>query len=543
MKRTYLLTAVLLVACNGHPVEPLDTVVTATQRQVLRLPEKTKLDFLFVVDSSSSMCQEQDNLSRNFSAFAALFDDLGEAADYRIAVTSMDMTQDGPRGRFQASPAKAEPQPTCNYDIPNTADCPADLPSILRSGREGNITDSADLEQKFRCMATLGTRGSGIEMGLESMRSALSCTGPNAALFGDCCTADGEYDPTCAPMVEPDFLRPDAMLVVVFISDENDCSDPNANPARSRRAICKYGPGDRDLDGIPDGYRDTTLCADDPARCFQNECGDLSAADCQAERCRVDLTNNSQCEWQRDILTPVEDYYRFLAGLKPQPERSIVVATIVGERAYTADGAHMLTWQQGIIEPSCDPQSAEFDPTKQGTEVCCPQGKCVGTVQPSCASNNGEAYAGRRYLQLAERFGVNGVGCPEGMEGDSGECLSICTGEFARPLGVVKDRIQGIVASHCLDKRPACMTDGRACETDAERADPTNRRIMVRQRCTRDPSQGGVCDVVEDRRLGSDEFRLILDAQECASAALVKLAVIPQGGSEVHIDYQVDVGE
>ena len=261
MKRIYLLASVLLAACNGHPVEPSEMVVTATQRQVLRLPEKTKLDFLFVVDSSSSMCQEQANLSRNFSAFAALFDDLGEAADYRIAVTSMDMTQDGPRSRFEASSAPAQPQPTCNDDVPNTADCPADLPSILRSGRDGNITDSADLERKFRCMATLGTRGSGIEMGLESMRSALSCSGPNAARFGDCCTAEGEYDPTCAPTVEPDFLRPDAMLVVVFISDENDCSDPSANLARSRRAICKYGPVDRDLDGIPDGYSDPALCA------------------------------------------------------------------------------------------------------------------------------------------------------------------------------------------------------------------------------------------------------------------------------------------
>ena len=544
MKRTCgSLLLVALAGCNGHPIEPLDTVVTATQRQVLRLPDKTKLDFLFVVDSSSSMCQEQDNLGRNFSAFAALFDDLGEAADYRIAVTSMDMANAGQRGRLQASPAKAEPQPTCNFDIPNTADCPADLPLILRSGRAGNIADSADLERKFRCMATLGTRGNGFEMGLESMRSALSCRGPNAALFGECCAADGEYDPTCAPAIEPDFLRPDAMLVVVFISDEDDCSDPDANPGRSRRAICKYGPADGDGDGIPDGYRDPALCAGDPAGCFRSECGDLGATACQARRCQVDKTANSHCEWQRDILTPVDDYYRFLAGLKPHPQRSIVVATIVGERAYTTDGAHVLTWQLGAVEAGCDPQGEGFDPATARTQACCPEGRCTGEVQPSCKSANGEAYAGRRYLQLAERFGVNGVGCPEGMEGEDGACLSICTAEFSRPLGVVKERIRGIVASYCLDKRPACQVEGRACETDAERRDPANRPVAVRRRCLRDESQGGVCETIEDRRLGSDEYRLILNAQECGSAALVKLAQIPQGGSEVHIDYAVEVGD
>lgn len=533
MHRICLAAAIALTACNGHPIEPLEGVVTATHRQIVTLPAKTKLDFLFVVDSSSSMCQEQDNLGRNFSAFAALFDDLGDAADYRIAVTSMDMQDADHRGRFLASPADPSPQPTCNFEVPNTADCPADLPPILRSGRDGNIADAAALERKFRCLATLGTTGNGFEMGLESMRQALDCRGPNAARFGECCTPEGEYDPTCTPSVEPDFLRPDAMLVVVFITDENDCSDPNANPGRSQQAICKYGPGDGDGDGVPDGYRDPRLCGADPATCFRQECGDLDAAACQQARCVVDKRANTNCEWQRDILTPVGDYQRFLTGLKPHPERSIVVATIVGERAYTTDTAEVITWQPGAVAEGCDPETAD-DATRLSA-TCCPGGRCTGPVELSCTSANGEAFAGRRYLDLAERFGINGVGCPEGMEGDDGECLSICTGDFARPLGVVKERVRGVVASYCLDKRPACV-DG-ACTADSPRA------IAVRQRCLRDAAQGGVCETVEDRVLGADEFTLVLDAAECASGAMVALTRIPQGGSEIVIDYRTTVSD
>ena len=44
--------------CNDHPVLPLDQVLNASNRVENRLPAKTKLDFLFVIDNSSSMGEE-----------------------------------------------------------------------------------------------------------------------------------------------------------------------------------------------------------------------------------------------------------------------------------------------------------------------------------------------------------------------------------------------------------------------------------------------------------------------------------------------------
>ncbi|MFI5293357.1 MAG: hypothetical protein ACHQ02_10870, partial [Candidatus Limnocylindrales bacterium] len=48
-----------------------------------------KIDFLFVVDNSGSMGEEQTNLATNFPAFIALIEDSG--LDYRVAVTTTGM--------------------------------------------------------------------------------------------------------------------------------------------------------------------------------------------------------------------------------------------------------------------------------------------------------------------------------------------------------------------------------------------------------------------------------------------------------------------
>ncbi|MGK0362345.1 MAG: hypothetical protein ACI9U2_004666, partial [Bradymonadia bacterium] len=446
-----------------------------------------------------------------------------------------------------ASPAPAIAAQNCNHRVPNTADCPDDLPAILRSGPDGNLNDAADLELKFRCLATLGTGGDGIEMGLESMRRALSCSGPNAASFGPCCRLDGTYDPSCAPEPgeEPDFLRPDAILAVVFISDEDDCSDPAANPGASNRVICKYGAGDSDGDGVPDGFRDPDLCPDGASACFARECGGLDAETCRAQRCAIDKTANHHCVWQRDRLTPVTDYRRFLTGLKARPRESILVASIVGERAYTHDAGNLVRFEAGTYaDARCDPADEAFDEQVHRTEACCPGGICPSTPEPSCDSGDGQAYAGQRYLELAEQFGDTGVGCPEGAEGIDAECNSICTDDLSAPLRAISDLTQTLLRTYCLDAPAACRVmdeDGpRACRGVDELAEPSHYRVRVRTRCARAVEQGGDCALVEDRIWGPDAFELRFNEPTCAGGMLVRLKSSVPPGSELSIDYQVE---
>ena len=197
------------------------------------------LDLLLVVDNSGSMCAEQEAFAAAFGELDARLTALG--VDWRAAVVSTDMNPGtGDRGRFLARPAPPVPALNCidqngNPGVPDTEDCQAlvesgELSAILQADQ---YDDPEDRARHYRCLTTLGTQGDGFEKGLEAMRLGLSCDGPNAERFGDCCV-DGRYDRACAGA--PDFLRPEAVLAVVVISDENDCSDPASNPARSRRA-------------------------------------------------------------------------------------------------------------------------------------------------------------------------------------------------------------------------------------------------------------------------------------------------------------------
>ena len=122
--------------------------------------------------------------------------------------------------------------------------------------------------------------------------------------------------PVCEPEVEPLFLRPDSLLVVIFVTDENDCSAPIDNRGDSTKVICRYTIEDLDGDGIPDGYYDPALCPSrNVAECFQAECGALSAQDCFDQRCRVNFAdyNNREGlfagEYEDRDLTDVGDYF------------------------------------------------------------------------------------------------------------------------------------------------------------------------------------------------------------------------------------------
>ncbi|MFN3197720.1 MAG: hypothetical protein ACE366_04795 [Bradymonadia bacterium] len=562
-----LACAATLLGCNDHPLVKIENVLTATQDDRFVLPPKTKLDILFVIDNSGSMCEEQVNLGANFEAFASfLFNDLGDNADYRLAVTSTDLRTAGQGGRFLNTPAQPMQLINCTGVTPNTADCPAQLPLILKSE---NIANEQQLVTNFRCMATLGTQGDGFEKGLEAMRLSLSCNGPNREQFGKCCVPregltpeqavnqpDGfVYDPFCFvadETEEPEFLRPDSLLVVVFVTDENDCSDPASNPPASNLAICKYGEQDGDGNGIPDGYRDQTICRDasgnpiNEAECFQRECGGLGAADCLEQRCLVSRAINSNCEWFRDRLVPVADYQDFLNNLKIAPERQIIVASIVGSRAFTDTGEEIFFNPPEIpSNPGCDPDNPAFGSV--GDDVCCPNGQCEGRIQPSCQSDNGIAFAGRRYLQLAESFDVNGIGCP--VDDEFGECVTICVDDFAAPLQVLKEKVTDLIGKFCLEKRPAClvptedMQDTEPCDSEAEFNDARNYAFRVRlESCVTPGVSREMCPEFTSTVVPVSGYDIAED-NTCAGGFLVSLNDLPPANSRVQLEYIVGTGE
>ena len=255
-------------------------------REVVNTPAQLRdqVDLLFVVDNSEHMAARQVELAR-------LFDDLMHnlafgrgLPDLHIGVVSTDMgvgryaeqveqcSSHGDRGQLRA---------------PTLGDCAATADSFLAVSQDSEGTRLAnfegDLSKAFSCMSDLGENGCDYEQPLEAMRTSLFEA--RAQGLG--------------------FVRPDSVLGVVVLTDEDDCSAFNSelfNPDQPR-------------------FRDDTP----NFRCFQ------SGVICDGDDVyQPGLRNGCRPRPQSDFITSVEDYVDFLAEIKPNPSDR-VITTIIGD--------------------------------------------------------------------------------------------------------------------------------------------------------------------------------------------------------------------
>jgi hypothetical protein len=171
-----LLPLVSLVGCIEYDVVVNDGVDVFVQEP----PEA--VDILMIVDNSGSMAPYQDQLGQNFEQFISFF--VGANVDYHIGVTTTD-------------PGFEEPTPTTG--CPNPPD-----PAAGRILGDVITPETDDPAATFQEIVNVGTCGSGFEMGLEAARMAV--TEPLAS------------DENAG------FLREDATLSIIFVSDEEDSS-------------------------------------------------------------------------------------------------------------------------------------------------------------------------------------------------------------------------------------------------------------------------------------------------------------------------------
>lgn len=194
-------TSVTLTAQARYETSILD-VFTDSDSQVV--------DVLFVVDDSGSMSQEQANLAQSFEAF--IVEASNWNSDYQIGVT------------------------TTTIDI-------FDLAGGVLQGSPSWV--SAMNWEKFVNIVEVGTTGSGTEQGLYAALIALSS--PLIDPPAEACTQDSDCGLYRECVLEQcqgmnyGFLRPEAALEVVFVSDEEDQSpDEVENYLDFFRAIKGY---------------------------------------------------------------------------------------------------------------------------------------------------------------------------------------------------------------------------------------------------------------------------------------------------------------
>ena len=195
--------------CGRAPADSASELPVATVK--LTAGTGKTLDILFVIDNSSSMYHEQSSLKQSFSRD---IDALrwpapsGPLPDLRIGVVSTDLGA----GSYNLPSCETTGGDGGRLLTKQMAGCgpPADPWLSHRKGKTNlSSTSSSDpvaaLKAAFNCMAQLGINGCGFEQPMEAARRAL--------------------DPL--RNVNPGFLRPDGMLAVVFVTDEDDCSAAN----------------------------------------------------------------------------------------------------------------------------------------------------------------------------------------------------------------------------------------------------------------------------------------------------------------------------
>jgi hypothetical protein len=376
-----LLTSVLLAGtgCDGRPalrvvsrdagpVQRGDAAPTAAATtcppgqspRTKELGKPAKLDLLFLVDDSPSMAEEQANLARNFPRLIAALTRMPDGfPDLHLGVVSSDMGA----GLLGSGGACTQMQGKAGLlQVPNDCGLDASRGRFLIAPADGSPGNyRGDLADAFACLATLGTAGCGFEQPLQAVRVALS-----GFVSGN-----------------QGFLRPDAHLAVVYITDEDDCSAP---------------AGSTMYQSPPAGQDGSLICSLAGHRC--------NGAPPPAAEYSTALANCSAAPDGGGKLIPVTSFVDDMRRLRTQ---SVSVSVIGG---WPADAEHAN-------------YAIGYDALSSRSELL--------SALPICRSANGSAAVGLRLQQLVDAFGA------------SGRLISICQDDFSAAMAQVGDLINSTV--------------------------------------------------------------------------------------------------
>jgi hypothetical protein len=191
-----------------------------------------KADLLFVIDNSASMSDKQQLLADGLRALVKrLLDSQSSIRDMHIGVISSSL---GGHGADSCSASSSTWNPTQNDQSRLMATVRPNLPSYQDrgflawdpDGKNGGHTSAAALLDDFQqhVMQT-GQQGCGFEATLEAWYRFLVDPSPPLRVVrgaNDEAVAEGTDDTLLEQRRA--FLRPDSLVAIVMVSDENDCS-------------------------------------------------------------------------------------------------------------------------------------------------------------------------------------------------------------------------------------------------------------------------------------------------------------------------------
>jgi hypothetical protein len=392
---TLAAAAPALWACADRSLEKPVLVAEQSEKGRITLSVNRNVDLLFMVDNSKSMGLSQENLLRNFPGFMDRLAELpGGLPNVHIAVISSDMGAGdgvsvggcgaggtGDRGVFRSTPR----------DLCTATNLDPGATFISDIGGVRNY--SGALRDVFTCIAALGEDGCGYEHQFASVTRALG--------------ADGQPP----PVENQNFLRDDAYLAIIMITNEDDCSAPADSllfdTSANRTLADTLGPGTNfrcnEFGHLCDGARPSRLAPGNDVNATQTYGQCVSAED--------------------GILFGVADTAARLKALKPGAPDKVVVAAITAPRA-SAQTPYTVHWEPAL--------STDTGPWPEVSHAC-------------TAADGSFADPAPRVLQLVDQFAGSG----------NGLSLSICDGEFASALNRIAELIANKLTPPCIDGRVA----------------------------------------------------------------------------------------
>jgi len=439
----YALAVILAVGgCLDRELTPLRPCTSSVFERAVAVTYVQKIDLLFVVDDSGSMEQEQrsliEELPRLVEILASgdeLLDgtvDFPPIVDMHVSVVGTDMGVGG----FRIDSAACDDASNFGDDglfrsAGRGTSCNASYPQVQSYLRDAPGADPATFAQGVGCVANLGLGGCGLEQQLESMLKSVTPADSDIRFF----SATQGHGGTGA---NTGFLREDSLLVVVLVSDEDDCSTTDT---------ALLDASNTTYPGVP----------------------------------------NVRCQLNPGALLPVARYADGLRALRAGREDLLIFATITGVPVDLVGSTPAQILADSRMQVTLTSDSRDLEP------AC--------TSRNADGSDRGKAAPGRRFVELAAALGERGIVqsiCQESFEPAIDEVIKrvgnvlrqVCLPRPLNPTATGEVNCEVIEALPLEGDVTRCAQLGGRVVA-AESPDADGREVCVVQQLARDAVTGG----------------------------------------------------
>jgi len=391
------------------------------------------VDILFVIDDSGSMAGPQGNLAAGVQSLISVLETSELAADYRIGITTTDngnprCLEGGEKGRLVATSCRDRLSDfvltgpttqdfsgvclnTCSHETLEIVPTPtmgdtvlAPRPWIENNLGRSNLGAGVSIADALACVLPQGVNGCEFESPLESMRNAII-------------RSDISHDPSRG------FMRDTAMLVIVFLTNEEDCS---------------YTPENRDIFS-PYGNRvfwsDPDADAPTSAVCWN-----------AGVRCTEDATSGNQiCAAQDYDISGQEPEYASDTVLHPIDRYVSQLREIEDKKWYNGWGENIFVTVIAGVPQDYPTTPIPFPKTPAGSSN--PNFVSEFGVGPGCVSSTTEAVPPVRMAEFAREFLT---------DADDNNLFSVCGSDYAAAFQRLGEQISEAMPPLCVAE---CVAD------------------------------------------------------------------------------------